>query len=177
MGSAKRRCMASAASCASSGRSRTSWIESAETITITSLAQPRLLASSNMRPRRGSMGRRASWWPIAVRRGSCMDFALIAPISVSSATPSAIARRSGGSMKGKSATLPRRSAAICKITLAREVRRISGSVYGSRPSKSVCEYRRIATPSATRPQRPLRWFALAWLMGSMGRRCTLVLLE
>ncbi len=30
------------------------------------------------------------------------------------------------------------------------------------------------TPSATRPHRPARWFALAWEMGSMGRRCTFV---
>ncbi len=28
-------------------------------------------------------------------------------------------------------------------------------------------------PSATRPQRPARWFALAWLTGSIGSRCTL----
>ena len=27
---------------------------------------------------------------------------------------------------------------------------------------------------ATRPQRPARWVALAWLTGSIGRRCTLV---
>lgn len=35
----------------------------------------------------------------------------------------------------------------------------------------------MATPSATRPQRPARWFALAWLTGSIGRRWTFVLFE
>ena len=29
-------------------------------------------------------------------------------------------------------------------------------------------------PSATRPHRPARWFALACEIGSMGSRCTLV---
>ena len=32
------------------------------------------------------------------------------------------------------------------------------------------EYRRIAMPSATRPHRPDLWSALAWLIGSIGRR-------
>ena len=32
-------------------------------------------------------------------------------------------------------------------------------------------------PSATRPQRPERWFADACEIGSMGSRCTLVALE
>ena len=63
------------------------------------------------------------------------------------------------------------------MTLASEVRRISGSVYSGRASKSLCEYRRMAMPSATRPQRPARWLALARLTGSMGRRWTLVRLE
>ncbi len=32
-------------------------------------------------------------------------------------------------------------------------------------------------PSATRPHRPDRWSALAWLIGSIGRRCTLAVFE
>src|SRR5665648_516561 len=32
-------------------------------------------------------------------------------------------------------------------------------------------------PSATRPHRPARWFADAWLTGSIGSRCTLVALD
>ncbi len=32
-------------------------------------------------------------------------------------------------------------------------------------------------PAATRPQRPERWLAEAWLIGSMGSRCTLVRTE
>ena len=32
-------------------------------------------------------------------------------------------------------------------------------------------------PSAIRPHRPDRWSALAWLIGSMGSRCTLAVFE
>ena len=32
-------------------------------------------------------------------------------------------------------------------------------------------------PSARRPDRPARWFALAWEIRSMGRRWTFVLFE
>ena len=32
-------------------------------------------------------------------------------------------------------------------------------------------------PSATRPHRPERWLALAWLTGSTGRRWTFVRVE
>ena len=49
---------------------------------------------------------------------------------------------------------------------ASDERRISGSVNRGRPVKSSSPYRRMQTPSATRPQRPARWFAAAWLMGS-----------
>ena len=75
------------------------------------------------------------------------------------------------------ATSPSPIAAICRITEASEVRRISGSVYSGRDSKSAFEYSRIQIPSATRPLRPARWFALAWLIGSIGSRCTLVRVE
>ncbi len=63
---------------------------------------------------------------------------------------------------------------MSSTTEAREVRRISGSVNSGRPSKSSSENRRIAMPGAVRPERPERWFALAWEIGSIGRRCTLV---
>jgi hypothetical protein len=72
---------------------------------------------------------------------------------------------------------PRPSAAICRITEDSEVRRISGSVNSGRLSKSRLEYSRIATPSATRPERPERWAALACETGSIGRRWTLVRVE
>ena len=80
-------------------------------------------------------------------------------------------------MNGKSATFPNRSASIWRMTDAREVRWISGCVNFSRPSKSSCEYSRMQMPSATRPLRPARWFALACEIGSIGRRCTLVRAE
>ena len=67
--------------------------------------------------------------------------------------------------------------AICRITDARLVRWISGSVNSGRERKSSSEYRRMAMPSATRPHRPERWLALAWLTGSTGRRWTFVRVE
>ena len=136
------------------------------------------------------MGRRARRRPISVRRGplrprsgasseraEAAPAGSMAPISVSSCRPERTWRESGASRKGKSSTAPSPRAAICRMTLASEVRRISGSVYSGRASKSACEYRRMAMPSATRPQRPARWLALARLIGSIGRRWTLVRLE
>ena len=67
---------------------------------------------------------------------------------------------------------PRPIAAICRITLARFVRRISGSVKRGRAAKSSSAYRRMQMPSATRPQRPLRWSAEACEIGSIGSRWT-----
>ncbi len=61
---------------------------------------------------------------------------------------------------------------ICRMTAARLVRRISGSVNSLRPAKSSSEYSRIAIPSLVRPARPERWLALAWLIASIGSRCT-----
>lgn len=104
-----------------------------------------------------------------------------APSSCSSATPSRTARVSGGSTNGKvttsSGALTTPTATICRITLASDVRRISGSVNRGRASKSSREYSRIATPSASRPQRPERWLAEACEIGSMGSRCTLAVFE
>ena len=72
---------------------------------------------------------------------------------------------------------PSRESAICRMTLARLVRRISGSVNSGRASNSSSEYSRIAMPGPTRPQRPARWLAEACEIASMGRRCTLVRAE
>ena len=66
---------------------------------------------------------------------------------------------------------------ICRITAARLVRRISGSVNSGREVKSSSEYSRMAMPSLVRPERPERWLALAWLIRSIGSRWTLVRCE
>ena len=92
-----------------------------------------------------------------------------------------MARESGGSTNGKFSTSfgPRATpmAVICRMTAARLVRRISGSVNSGRDSKSSSEYSRMAMPSETRPQRPERWLAEAWETRSIGRRWTLVRCE
>ncbi len=84
-----------------------------------------------------------------------------------------MARLSGGSRNGKSAISPSPAAAIARITEARLVRRISGSVNSGRDSKSDSAYSRMQMPSEVRPHRPLRWFADACEMSSIGSRCTL----
>ncbi len=66
---------------------------------------------------------------------------------------------------------------IWRMTEARLVRRISGSVNSGRLSKSSSEYSRIAMPASTRPHRPERWLAEARLIVSIGSRCTLVFIE
>ena len=86
-------------------------------------------------------------------------------------------RLSGGSTNGNRAISPSRSDVIWRMTEARLVRRISGSVNSGRDSKSSSEYSRIAMPASTRPQRPDRCWALAWLIASIGSRCTLVRAE
>ena len=83
-------------------------------------------------------------------------------------------RLSGGSMNGKRPMSPRPAAVIWRMTDARLVRRISASVNSGRERKSSSEYSRTQMPSEVRPQRPLRWLALAWETGSIGSRCTLV---
>jgi hypothetical protein len=77
-------------------------------------------------------------------------------------------------MKGNLGTSPRPMAAICKMTEARLVRRISGSVNSGLDSKSSWAYSRMQIPSEVRPQRPMRWLAEACEIGSIGSRCTLV---
>jgi len=85
------------------------------------------------------MGRVASFRPMGVRAGPRSEDVPVprssnAPISTSRLTPSRIARVSGGSTNGKRATSPRPRAAICRMTAASEVRRISGSVNSGRDS-------------------------------------------
>ena len=76
-------------------------------------------------------------------------------------------------MNGNAAMSPRRSEVIWRITEARLVRRISGSVNSGRPAKSSSLYSRMQMPSEVRPQRPVRWLADACDTGSIGSRCTL----
>ncbi|MNK92926.1 hypothetical protein D3C87_1130680 [compost metagenome] len=135
----------------------------------TSCKLPSLAASSSMRPMRGSTGNRANWRP----SGVSSLLRSTAESSCSRLYPSLMALPSGGSMNGNALTSPRRRCSICKMTAARLVRRISGSVNSGRPRKSSSLYRRTQMPGSTRPHRPLRWLALAWEMASMGRRWTL----
>ena len=131
---------------------------------------PSRAASTIIRPIRGSTGSWASCRPTTVRA----PLSSSAPSSSSRAMPSRTLRRSGGSTNGKSSMSPSRSEAICSSTEARLVRRTSGSVNSGRPAKSSSAYNRMQMPSATRPQRPARWVADAWLIASMGSRWTLV---
>ena len=62
---------------------------------------------------------------------------------------------------------PRPMAAICKMTEARLVRRISGSVNSGRDWKSSSEYSRMQMPSEVRRLPPLRWLADACEIGWM----------
>ena len=80
---------------------------------------------------------------------------------------------SGGSRNGNAATSPRPMLVICRMTDARFVRRISGSVNSGRSAKSSSSYRRMQMPGATRPHRPARWLADACDTASIGSRCTL----
>ena len=89
-----------------------------------------------MRASRGSSGIAASCFPVGVSRRSEVPLAgTSAPSSSSSATPSLTCRLSGGSRKGNAAMSPRPSAVIDRITDARLVRRISGSVNSGRARK------------------------------------------
>ena len=89
--------------------------------------------------------------------------------------PALTLRRSGGSTNGKRAMSPSPSEVIWRMTVARLVRRISGSVNSGRASKSSS---RVEPDRRCRPRRGrsarTRWLAEAWLIGSIGSRCTLV---
>ena len=124
----------------SSGRSRTSWMVIAATMTMTSLSTPSRCASTSMRAMRGSTGMRARSCPIVVSFGrppSSVSWS--AESSCKTINPSRIALGSGGWTKGNFSIAPKRRETICKITLARFVRRISGSVNSGRDSKSSSE--------------------------------------
>ena len=82
----------------------------------------------------------------------------------------ATALGAGGWTKGNVSMSPSWKAFIRRITSARLARWISGWVNGGRAWKSSSEYRRMQTPSCTRPARPLRWLALLCETGSTGRR-------
>ena len=109
-------------------------------MTSTSRSAPLVSASSTIRARRGSTGSAAILRPAAVSRlrGS-VAVSSIARSSSSSRTPSVIWRESGGSTNGNRATSPRPKDVICRMTEARLVRRISGSVNSGRDSKSSSE--------------------------------------
>ena len=80
----------------------------------------------------------------------------------------------GASKKGNWLTSPKCKDIIRKITPASELRKISGSVKRGLPAKSFSSYSRMQMPSATRPHRPDRWLAAAWLMGSTSNCSTLL---
>ena len=84
-----------------------------------------------------------------------------------------INRLLGASINGKSLISPKRKAAIRNMTLASELRKISGSVNSGRPSKSCSEYNLTQIPLDTRPQRPARCLAAAWLIFSICNCSTL----
>ena len=125
-----------------------------------------------MRALRGSIGNRASFLPIGVSRYSPSSPSVRAPSSFSSRYPSRTIDDSGGSMNGKPLTSPNLRSVICKITDARLVRRISGSVNSGRSAWSPSSHKRIQTPGATRPHRPARCAADACEISSIGSRCT-----
>ena len=76
--------------------------------------------------------------------------------SSSRSMPSWMPRESGGCRNGNAAISPSPIEIIWRMTAARFVRRISGSVKAGRLSKSSSEYSRIAIPSLVRPARPER---------------------
>ncbi len=113
-------------------------MESAAAITTTSVAQPLRSPSSTIRASRGSTGSWASRRPSGVSRfAGSVSAGSSAPSSCSRLTPSVTLRRSGGSMNGNAAMSPSPIAVICRMTEARLVRRISGSVNSGRESKSA----------------------------------------
>ena len=178
--STKRACASSAAFCFSRGRSLGSCTARAAAMMVASNRQPSSLPANTMRPSLGSIGSLANARPVSVNQsrpalpasGTAGDSTACS--SWRRRTPSMTARGSGGSMNGNSSGEPSRWLAIVKMTDARLVRWISGSVNSGRLSKSSSSYSRMATPGPRRPQRPLRWFADACDTGSMGSRWTLV---
>ena len=152
-------------------------MDNAATIIITSCNAPCETALSNIFAKRGSTGSWDNWRPAAVNwrfSPALVRTSSNAPNSSNSFIPSWIWRLSGASTNGNASISSKPNAVICKITEAKLVRKISGSVNSGRELKSSSEYKRIQIPSLTRPQRPLRWLADACEIGSIGKRCTLV---
>ena len=133
---ANRRCSSAARSGCSLGRSRTSWIDSADAITSTSRTHPNRSASITIRPSRGSIGRRASRRPILVSERGSRSRRRRHRARRAAGHRRGSPRESGGSTNGKRATSPSPIAVICKMTDARLVRRISGSVNSGRGRRS-----------------------------------------
>ena len=124
---------------------------------ITSRSAPNLCAVNTILAKRGSTGNRLSSRPDCVKAvllSRLADFT--ACNSSSSVKPSLIFLLSGACTNGNCAISPKPKASICKITEAKFVRRISGSVNSGRDKKSSSEYKRIQIPASTRPQRPIR---------------------
>ena len=133
VGSAKRACCWSASPRFSAGRSRGSCTVSPATIATTSRVLPWRFDSSSIRPKRGSIGRRARSRPTFVSDGGSPPRASrIAPSSRSRSSPAFTPRESGGVRNGNASISPSPSDSICRMTAARFVRRISGSVYAAR---------------------------------------------
>ncbi len=125
----------------------------------------------SMRAKRGSIGSREILRPRSVRRGAPVS---TAPISTSRSNAALTPRESGGVRNGNAVMSPKPSASICRMTEARLVRRISGSVNSARRSKSSSAYSRIAMPGAVRPARPERCCADACEIASIGSRWILL---
>lgn len=170
----KRWCFCVAVCGFSVGYSRMSGRDSAEVMVIISFMQLWFCASRIIFPRRRSMGSFVSFFPVGVIFRVLLGVFCIASSSVSSCMPLFMLRVSGFSRKGKFSMFPRFSAVICSITVARFVRRISGSVNSLRCWKFSSEYSRMQIPFEVRPQRPDLCLALACDICSMGSRCIFV---
>ncbi len=176
--SRKRACSWSARAWCSTGRSRGSWIESAAVITSTSRRQPSRSASRIIRPSRGSIGSRAAggrpWSAAAVpaSRGAR------APSSSSSWTPGADVRavRRLDEREPRDLAEPERGHLQDHAgQVGAQDLRLGELAGGPRsPPRS-----RAGSRCRPRPGRSGRsaGCAEAWLIGSIGSRCTLVRAE
>ena len=162
---------ASASSRFSTERSRGSGKDNTAASVNISRSASRWMPSNINRPSLGSTGSRDSRRPKVVSFPSCRR----APISRRLSSASRTAESFGASRKGNSLTEPNRIARMRSKTEAKLVLRISGSVKARRWENSCSSYKRRHKPGPTRPQRPDRWWAEAWLMGSTGKRSTRVL--
>jgi hypothetical protein len=151
------------------GRSRTSWIDSAAAITSTSRTHRSPSAARIIRPNRGSIGRRASRRPTAVRVRS----GRMAPSSTRRATAShgpGVGRVDEGERldvaEAQGRHLQDDRGQVGAQDLGLGERRAGGVVV------LVVEADADARRHPAAP--PARWSADACLTGSIGRRCTFV---